>query len=253
MAPATRPKITHDNGHLVLGRREPVAGDYAALAKWRAMLNVGETLRPDLTDALAAYRHFLDGGGKPRVFSYERYVMSDVSGQTTLWNAILDFQDATQRIYLKDPSQYQFPVTGNAIPCGAPAGKYPYLSAMFPYPSTENWQKAIGAHQIWISGEVKAHKAPNSNGEVLFEAIMILHAEDRYNFNVSDADIATGLPDSDNGRFERVGWGHQYDHFSTLQRYLKWKGFTLGVAVAVSPNTTRMRQPKDNRRLRNRL
>ena len=112
------------------------------------------------------------------MFSYERYVMSDVSGQTTLWNAILDFQDAVQRLYLKEQSGLQFHVTGPAIPCGSGADVYPYLSSTFPYPATENWQKAIGGHQIWISGDVKVYAPPLSGGEILFEAVMVLHLGD---------------------------------------------------------------------------
>jgi hypothetical protein len=249
LATAQRPPIAHDNGHLRMGKRSATAGDYASLAKWNAMLEVGEGLRPDLTDALAAYRHFLEGKGKPRNFSYERYTMSDASGQETLRNAILDFQNAALDLWEANGKPYQFPVTGPAIPCGANPKAFPYLSRFFPYPATENWQKAIGAHTIWLSGEVKAW--PGST--TVFEAVMILHAEDRYNFNPGDADIATGIEDSENGKFERTGLAHQYDNLATLQRYLKWTGLDLGVELSSRPHTTRLRQPANNRRVQNRL
>jgi len=84
MAPAQRPYIVHDNGHLSMGKRAPTLSDYASLAEWKAILVGAEALRPDLTDGVAASRHFLEGNSKPRVFSYERYVMSDASGQATL-------------------------------------------------------------------------------------------------------------------------------------------------------------------------
>jgi hypothetical protein len=213
------------------------------------MLEGGEALRPDLTDSLGAYRHFLEGGGKPRNFSYERYVMADRSGQETLRNAILDFQYAVIELWETSGKPHQFPITGPAIPCGADASVFRYLSRFFPYPETENWQKAIGAHAIWLSGEVKAW--PGS--PTVFEAIMILHAEDRYNFNPGDADLATGIQDSENGRFERTGLAHQYENHATLQRYLKWTGLDLGVELSSRPNTTRLRQPANNRRLRNTL
>lgn len=249
MATAQRPNIVHDNGHLVMGKRAATASDYASLVKWQAMLTAGEALRPDLTDALSAYRHFLEGKGKPFVFSYERYVMNDSSGQETLRSAILDFQFAALEIWEDNGEPRQFPVTGPAIPCGADAKHKPYLARFFPYPATENWQKAIGAHVIWLSGEVKAW--PGS--PTTFEAIFTLNAEDRYNFNPGAADIATGIEDSENGKFERTGLAHQYTNFSTLQRYLKWDGLDLGVALSSRPNTTRLRQPSNNRRARNRL
>src|SRR3954470_3370424 len=66
LGPPARPPITHDNGFLALGTSTPTTDDYVALVKWRAMLEGGEALRPDLTDALPAYRHFLEGKGKPR-------------------------------------------------------------------------------------------------------------------------------------------------------------------------------------------
>jgi hypothetical protein len=248
-----RPTIVHDNGHLVLGRRPPGAGDYVALAKWRAMLAAGEALRSDLSDALAAYRHFLEGRGQPRTFSYERYVMTDRSGQITLRNAIIEFQEAALGLWdlAKRPSALQ--ISGPAIPCGASPVKHSYLASHFPYPATENWQKAIGSHYIWLSGETTVTENQHLSPPLGFRATMTLHAEDRYNFNVGDEDIATGIPDSDNGRFEVTGLGQQYDNFSTLTRILEWRGHDVGVALAAKPNTVRLRQPADNRRLRNRL
>lgn len=49
-----------------------------------------------------------------------------------------------------------------------------------------------------------------------------------------DSDIATGIPDSDNGRFEITGLGHQYDNLSTLRRVLTWTGSRLGVHSAMA-------------------
>jgi hypothetical protein len=43
-----------------------------------------------------------------------------------------------------------------------------------------------------------------------FDVEMTIHAEDMYNFNPGDSDIATGTPDSANGRFEITGLGHEY-------------------------------------------
>lgn len=43
-----------------------------------------------------------------------------------------------------------------------------------------------------------------------FDVEMTIHAEDMYNFNPGDSDIATGTPDAANGRFEITGLGHEY-------------------------------------------
>lgn len=81
---------------------------------------------------------------------------------------------------------------------------------------------------------------------------MTLHAEDRYNFNPGAQDIATGIPDEDNGIFEITELAHQYDHFSELVRRIQWTGVNP-VGFSTSSNHQRQRQPQDNRRVRNRL
>jgi hypothetical protein len=216
------------------------------------MLEVGEATRPDLSDALAAYRHFLEGRGKKRLINYERYIAGDTSGRITLRNAILEFQYAAVELALDHPDLRSFQLTGPAIPCGEKAIYFPHLAGRFPYPATENWQKAIGSHKIWLSGLVEVGKDGASGLPQVFRATMILHAEDRYNFNPGDADIATGIPDSANGRFEMTGLGHQYENYGTIQRMLSWRGMELGVSLSARPDTTSLRQPSDNRRLRNR-
>jgi WXG100 family type VII secretion target len=91
IGPPQRPPITHDNGFSDPALHEdPGFSDYAQLAKWKVMLEGSEAFRHDLVDANAAYRHFLEGDGQDRTFSYERYVESDSSGKTTLNNSIID-------------------------------------------------------------------------------------------------------------------------------------------------------------------
>lgn len=46
--------------------------------------------------------------------------------------------------------------------------------------------------------------------------------EDRYNFNPGQQDIATGIPDSDNGRFEITGLGHQFTQTGKLTYTVTW-------------------------------
>ncbi len=244
ISPPQRPKITHDNGFLSLGKRFATTEDYLKLAKWKAMLEAGEAFRSDLTDALAAYRHFLIGKGVQRNFNYERYIENDQSGKTTLKNAILDIQCGVIACYQNNKNLKNFMVRGSAISCGS--------SANFPYPATENWQKAIGGHTIWLSGSAVVVGGQVSKPR--FELSLTLHAEDRYNFNPGQQDITTGIPDSDNGIFEMTGLANQYDQFSTLKRVVVWLGTDPGVLSSNSPQgSDRNRQDSENRRLRNRI
>ena len=240
-----RPSIKFDNGFLdKFKRRRATTSDYLALAKWKAKLEIAEALRSDLTDATAAYRHFLEGSGQKRTFSYERYVQNDQSGRLTLQNAIIDIQDGAEEVWAAAPSLENFNITGGAISCGG-------SSRQFPYPATENWQKAIGGHVIWLSGKVSVSK--DRSGKAQFRMDVTIHAEDRYNFNPDQHDIATGIPDSDNGNFEVSGLGNQYDQAGTLNRNVRWERGKLPSSSVGLAGSRRQRMPGQNRRLRNRL
>lgn len=258
IGPPKRPNIHHDNGFLdFFPHREPGIADYKEYAKWIGILEAGEAgqgvpMVPhnDIPDGLAAYRHFLFGKGADRVYSYERYVANDPSGSLTLSNAIRDVQQGAELLYTQNfngQTQLHFQMTGSAIAVGSNKQWYVHL---FPYPRTENWQKAIGAHVIWTSAEVDV-EIQNSTPQ--FTMLMTLHTEDRFNFNPGAKDINTGIPDSANGIFEVTGLAHQYMNYSTLQRTVKWTGWITGYLFSSRSDTGRDRQPSDNRRIRNRL
>ncbi|HEX3696217.1 MAG TPA: hypothetical protein VH374_12610 [Polyangia bacterium] len=254
---ALHPPIHHDNGFLEkFPARAPTAGDRAKYAEWGALLEGAEAAQGvpliphnNLPDALAAYRHFLSGKGTDRTFSYERYVAGDKSGKLTLENAILDFRRGVEELAKARPigAPLMFQVTGTGIPCGSDD---PDLGDLFPYPATENWQKAIGAHFIWLSGSVTVG---SSAGQPTYVASMTLHAEDRYNFNPGAEDIKTGIPDAANGRFEVSGLAKQYMNYSTLTRFLRWTGVTAEPTAVSRIAEKRERKPQDNRRARNRI
>ncbi len=176
-------------------------------------------------------------------------MLSDASGKITLDNAILDFRRGVEDLVAARPptAPASFQVTGTAIPCGSDD---PDLAALFPYPVTENWQKAIGAHSIWLSGSVSfTMTGPERN----FFAQITFHAEDRYNFNPDNKDINTGIPDDANGRFETSGLAQQYMNYSTLVRVVRWKGATADSPVVTRVANRRERKPQDNLRARNRI
>lgn len=247
-----RPYISHDRGHLNLPKALPTLADKANLLKWKAIAASAETIRPDLVDGLAAYNHFLNGKGANRTFSYDRYVSGDKSGRTTLSNAINHIKLGVIDLWMADQEQTSFSVTGPAIPCGANPDKFDDAN-LFPYPETENWAKAIGAHTIWLSGQVNVI---TSNFTPHFYLIMTLHAEDMYNFNPGQKDIETGIPDSVNGRFTQVRLAHPYLNSSTLVRSVSWKGVLPEEANSMAKQKTwreRNRQPKGNRLIWNQI
>lgn len=235
-----RPNIFHDNGHADIQKQTPNLSDYWSLYKWRKMAEIAELTRPDLIDAIKAYNHFFDGNGTERRFSYERYIINDTSGQITLKNAILDAQYAAIQLWKSNKRPPQFKFTGPEIPCGS---NDIYLSKTFPYPATENWQKTIGAHSIWLSGTVFTKSALGRDTD--FKMKLTIHAEDQYNFNPGQSDIASGIKDDENGRFVIVGFAQGYRNTSSISRSFSWKGEKLGVA-SMGINLRRNTRPPKN-------
>lgn len=252
IGPPNRPDIKPDNGFLKKYRpRKPEPSDYFNYSMWKTALEVAEGVQKvpyaphnDLTDALSAYRHFLAGSGKSRVFSYERYVIMDPSGKRTLENAIIDAQEGAEFLYREHfkGRSAKFQMTSTAISAGN------HANDAFPYPATENWQKAIGAHVFWISADVSVALSDKT----YFKMKTIIHAEDRYNFNPENKDIETGIPDEANGLFEVTGLAKQYDNLASLTREVEWiEGDAYSKASQARGG--RERQPQDNRRARNRI
>ena len=190
--------------------------------KWLIKLELAETVRPDLRQATDAYRQFHFGGGNPRTFDYDRYVYDDASGWKTLRAAIEDVVSAAVQINdarigapPADGVAESFDLTSDVIGCGG-------SNARYGYPVTENWQKAIGGHFIWLQATVGV-TFEQSRQTRTFDVKMTLNAEDMYNFNPGAADIATGIPDNDNGIFELTGLGHEFLHTSKIQRSFSFK------------------------------
>lgn len=176
-----------------------------------------------LEDGIEAYRHFLEGNGEDREFSYEEFVDEDEAGEIILNNAIADAQQGAEEMYdqiiAENPElagqTITFDITGGVITVGG--------SEEFPYPQTENWQKAIGGHSIWSSATVTVTPPSTPGGEPTFSMDYTLHAEDRYNFNPGQADIATGEPDENRGEtLELTGLAHQYTQYATVEREVTW-------------------------------
>jgi hypothetical protein len=264
----TGPTISHDHGFLEVNgkldeslRQEPTWGDHVERLKWITKLELAEALRPDLVDGTSAYRHFLNGDGEPRDIEYGRFLQDDSSGQTVLASAIEDTRLAALGRHDMDVADAG-PTEGTRtyrIRSGIINVDEAY--ARYPYPATENWQKAIGAHKIWIEADVTvtvtrlgdpASEPPTFSRS--FEIEMTIHTEDMYNFKPGAADIATGIADLENGRFEITGLGHEYINRGTFTRSFEFTAPmdpVRSVAGTASPNvpgrSTRSGRPADRR------
>ncbi|SMQ62230.1 hypothetical protein [Agreia sp. VKM Ac-1783] len=199
IGPPSRPDIAWDED-FEYDSKDPGPGDYASAAAWKARLAGAGVLRPDLDDAMDAYGHYWDNNGDPFEFDYEEAVREDSHVADNVDGEITRAQAAAEELIKSGQSIFEF--------TGAP-------TASSAYPTTENWTKTIGAYQQWSSADVAV------DGDKVTMTVTV-HAEDRYNFNAGQSDIASGQPDDANGRFTELGWAKPFDSSGSVTRTVTW-------------------------------
>lgn len=215
----SHPALNQDHGFLDDGHgnldptkmeQGPTPEDVDSAAMWTQTLWAAQLLRPDLPDATRMYEHYLNGSGTPLTVDYERYLKEDPAGQDEHLGIISDAREGARKMddaWMADhqgqePTDHEFDMTSEPVDVGQ--------SALYHYPQTENWQKTIGAHKIYVSAHVRVtvDKAADKRH---FEIDLTVHMEDRYNFNPGGKDMKTKIPDSDNGRFQVTGLAKEFD------------------------------------------
>jgi hypothetical protein len=199
----SEPAVQFDED-FVYDSAQATRGDYLSAIEWRAKLAGAQTLRPDLADATRAYAHYWSNSGETLRVDYARAYRSDSGVRSNVDTEVARTAAAVDAMAAGQGTG-TFSVTGPARPAGA-------------YPSTENWQKAIGGYQQWSSADVTV------NGNQVSMRVTV-HMMDRYNFNRGQADIASGAPDNANGRFTELGWARPFDTRGDITRTVTW---TLG-------------------------
>jgi hypothetical protein len=239
-----RPPIRLDHGFLDDGkgnldltkREPPTSADLELKRNARTVCALAAKLKPELIDGVLAFKHFLDGTGTEMKCDYEKFLSDDSNGQIVLASAIEDARAGVLDLFdLK-----------NAKPAGAERTDTMSLTSgavgvgrnfRYPGPSTEDWQKTIGDHSLWLSADATVQSKPLARRREV-KIVLTLHAEDMYNFDPGKADIATGMPDSMNGRLEVVGLAHEFLTTGTAVRTI-----TFSVPLERLPDNHVM--PKD--------
>ena len=119
----------------------------------------------DLSDAVQAYSHYRSGKGTDLTIDYEKAYKEDEYIRNTVDKYITEAQKAAEKLSQLS-GQKSFKMTGQIVGVGIDG-----------YPVTQNWQKTIGAHLIWISADVLL----DSKGQ--YKMTTSVHEIDRYNFN----------------------------------------------------------------------
>ncbi|MGV9415866.1 hypothetical protein ACWDOP_38720 [Nocardia sp. NPDC003693] len=182
------------------GSEDATLEDYKNLAIWKAKLLAGEVGKSELDDATAAYRRYLENSGEKLEIDFEEAYREDPAIKSVVDSEISRAAQAADLIAKQGNSEFQ--ITG---------GSYDVRN-----PSTENWQKTIGAHQEWSHSNVRV-----DGNKVTME--ITVEAMDYYNFNKGANDIATGIPDDDNGRFAEVGLASPFETEGKITRTVTWE------------------------------
>ncbi|MDH6196407.1 uncharacterized protein YukE [Mycobacterium frederiksbergense] len=223
IGPPTKPDIPWDED-FEYDSAEPGLQDYLTRAEWEAKLVGGRLLRSDLDDATEMYRHYWDNNGKPIEFDYEEAYREDPGIRANVDDQISRAQRGAEELIRAGNTS--FSMTGDPLPTTN-------------YPTTENWQKAVGGYQQWSSADVKVE------GNRVTMTVTV-HAEDHYNFNRGQSDIGTGASDNENGRFTELGWARPFDSHGEVTRTVSWE---LGSA----PTADQGNQPQFNPRREDRV
>lgn len=210
------PKFYFDNGFLDdYKKRAPTYKDKLKYYYWEKKAKIARVLREDLDDALDAYEHFLGATGFPLEFNLEKYIKEDTSGKQLLSASKSETKKAVKKL-IKKSGNYTISSSGFSTRTKPKKNNgFPYTK----YPVTENWQKAIGGFSFWISATIVASEA---NDLITYKVAMTIHAEDKYNFNPGQKDIATGTPDSANGLFEITGLAKQFMQYGSHTVKIQW-------------------------------
>ncbi|MGW5688712.1 WXG100-like domain-containing protein [Nonomuraea sp. NPDC003754] len=199
IGPPQHPDMAYDHDFPYDPHARPGLDDYQDWYKWRAKLRGARIKRPDLEDGLDAYEHYMGGSGSDFEVDYEKAYREDSQVRYSVDMAISNAQDEAARLH-RESGRTSFQMTG--LPTHGDT-------------VTENWDKAIGMHAIWGSGNVTVE-----GNRATMEITM--HVYDRYNFNAGSADKATGIPDNENGRFESLGWATSFNTRGSLTRTVSW-------------------------------
>ncbi|GAA0221846.1 hypothetical protein [Cryptosporangium japonicum] len=218
IGPPTAPALRFDDDFPYDPEARATPRDYASWEKWNLQLDGARAARPDLDDATEAYAHYLEGTGTDLRVDYEEAYREDGTIRKAVDAEISAAQRDAERLYLQT-GQTGFQLTGDPSSAGR-------LAHTGYGASTENWQKALGEHTLYGTADVEVH------GDQITMRVTV-HAEDRYNFNRDAADIATGAPDNDNGRFSTLGWADGFRTYGEVERTVTW---TIGDPDAAAPS-----------------
>lgn len=198
----------YDNDFAYDSKAKAKLEDYYNWLKWKVInegAQHGERItKVNIPDGIATYEHYRSNNGTDFTINYERAYNEDSNIKAGVDSYLKDTQVLIEGM-IKEGAGNSFQITSELLNI---TGKY--------YPETENWQKAIGGHKIWISADVEV----TEKGHIIMDAKV--HEIDRYNFDKGKKDIKSGKSDEENGRFEQLGWAKSFNTIGEVNIKVQW-------------------------------
>ncbi|MGE5329027.1 MAG: RHS repeat-associated core domain-containing protein [Deltaproteobacteria bacterium] len=196
------PEFKHDKGFVYNPNAIATKADKKSWDDWGVKAWVASFV-PWLKDASDMYNHYRSNTGTSMKVDYARAYNEDQTIKKYIDNEISIMKNTVNSIYLNGGNT-SFEMIGGlqAVPNG----------------TSENWQKTVGAHNVFGYGKVSINP---KNG--LATMVVTFYMEDMYNFNPGQADIASGTPDAVNGRFAELGWAKEFKTYGSYTKTIIWK------------------------------
>jgi hypothetical protein len=209
----TEPNQKIDNDYAYDPSEIATEMDYNSWIYWKELLLGAQALEL-FPDGTRSYSHYRDGTGTDLWIDYDKAIAQDPIYKKGVLQLISDTQAAVEKFHQEGAGD-SFNITGPLL--------------RIPNGESENWQKTLGAHDAWASANVTYE-----NG--VYTMTITIHVKDRYNFNKDSYDIGSGAPDSENGRFEALGWAKPFFTYGEATRTVTWRAGDISGSTGISPN-----------------
>lgn len=198
------PKFVHDPGFKYNPKAIATDADYKSWRKWNSIAYLSG-FNPFLKDASKMYKNYLSNTGELQWIDYARAYKEDSGYRQAIDNELELMKQTVNELYT-DGHRMSFEIIGTIqkIENG----------------SSENWQKTLGAHQVYGHGKITIN---SSTGMATMVATFF--TEDMYNFNPGQSDIVSGTPDDVNGRFAELGWAKEFKTYGSFMKTIMWRMF----------------------------
>ena len=164
------------------------------------MLRGGQTLRPDLDDALPMYEHYRDKSGTAMTFDFEEGYKEDAGIRREVNREMSQTLTAANELVKEGYTSIDF---------------HSGVKESGQYPETENWQKTVGGYSYYSDSQLKV------DGDTV-TLTTTMTAKDRWNFDRENKIWGLGF------LILKMAGLRSSGGLRALKQVVLWIGFTRG-------------------------